>query len=102
MEQHSCSTYLFHGPAHDLRPGLLGEDLEHGDEGVGERLELVELLEEAEQLHRDRRRDDEQTHGEDDQGAQLAARAEDLVDKVLQHRGGLDQAYHAEDLQEYE
>ena len=71
-------SYLFHGLGHDLRPGLLREDLEHGEEGEGERLELLELLEVTEELHRDGGSQHQQAHREHDQAPQLAAGAEDL------------------------
>ena len=50
-----------------------------------ESLKLLEV-EEAEELHGDGRRDDQQAHGEDDQAAQLFPRAEDLEHEVLQQR----------------
>ena len=39
-------------------------------------------------------------NGEHDQAAQLLARAKDLVDKVLQHGAGLDQANHPQHLED--
>ena len=75
------SSYLFHGLGHDLRPRLLREDLEHGEECEGERLELLELLEVTEELHRDGGGQHEQAHREHDQAPQLAAGSEDLWEK---------------------
>ena len=76
-------THLFHGLRHDLRPGLLREDLEHGEECEGERLELLELLEVAEELHGDGGGQHQQAHREHDQAPQLAAGSEDLKKKEL-------------------
>ena len=37
--------------------------------------------------------------GEDHQAAQLLARTKDFINKVLQHRRGLDQATHSQHLE---
>jgi hypothetical protein len=48
-------------------------------------LELCELAKEAEQLHGDAGRDDQQAHGEYDQTTQLLPWTEYLVHKIFQH-----------------
>lgn len=68
----------------------MGQNLEHGHEGLRERLEFGEVTQRTEQLHRDAGADDEEAHGEDDEAPQLLARPEDFVDKVLQHRRSFD------------
>ena len=66
------SSYLFHGLGHDLRPGLLGQDLEHRHQGIGEGGEIdVEftgfvVLQIAEQLHGNAGGDEQQVDGEQD------------------------------------
>ena len=117
-----------HGLVHDLHPGLLGQNLEHGhkrldaDERIKKRRQFVavsaisfgtlrfgcthlrksfefgEIGQETEQLHGNARRDDEQTHGEDDEAAQFLAGSEDFVDELLEQRRGLDQPHHPQHL----
>ena len=48
------------------------------------RLELLQVLDEAEQLHADRRGDQQQAHGEENQTAELLAGTEDLVRARIQ------------------
>ena len=95
----------------------MSQDLEHGHEGVGEggevgvvlvllvpasssALPCVVVLQVAEELHGDAGGDEQQVDGEHDQAAQLLARAEDLVDKVLEHGAGLHQANDPQHLED--
>lgn len=60
------------GPKHlddKVRPSLLGDDLEHGDEGLGECVEVVEVGDSIEKLEGDGRGYYDEGYGEYDQAA---------------------------------
>lgn len=62
------------------------------------RLELGEIAQEAEQLHRYARRDDEQAHREDYETSEFLAGSEDLVDEILEHRRCFNEPHYPENL----
>jgi hypothetical protein len=66
-----------------------------------EALELCELTKEAEELHGDAGRDDEQTHREYDEAAQLLAWAKYLVHKIFQHWRCLDETHNSQNLESW-
>jgi hypothetical protein len=63
-----------------------------------EALKLCELAEEAEQLHGDAGRDDEQAHREYDEAAQLLAWTKYLVHKIFQHWRCFDKTHYPQNL----
>ena len=95
-EHASKLVHSVHCRVHHFCPAVVHDDAKHGHEGLGrarrtsthnidrctyprERLELLQVLDEAEQLHADRRGDEQQAHGEENQTAEFLARTEDLA-----------------------
>lgn len=82
-----------HGLIHYLDPTFLGKDLKHAHEGFGEGLKLGEVLQAAEQLHRNGTGDEQQAHSENNQRAELLSWPEYLIDEIFQYGRCLDQAH---------